>query len=269
MTHRTTTARDTARVEIPTFGRALRRLRDDRGVSREQLAYTAGVSASYVTHLEKGDRDRPARPVVEALLRCLDRIRAISAAERRHVFDLAGLSLPGEPTVPNLRAAITGEQRHALHLFRPHLAAYVDQCGNVLEANAEWDAALPGIRQDANLFRWMFGNALARQHQVDWDTEARKYIRWLRATYGRNAADPALTALVDELSGFADFRRIWSEDGVDFPPSARVQRLRDPATGRVRCFQIQTAGLHCTAFPNHIAVILGLEIRRSGHGRLP
>ena len=36
----------------PTFGSVLRRLRDERGASRERLAFNAGVSASYVTHLE-------------------------------------------------------------------------------------------------------------------------------------------------------------------------------------------------------------------------
>lgn len=260
VTERPDHARDLPTVEAPTFGRALRRLRDDRGVSREQLAYTAGVSASYITHLEKGDRQNPALAVVEALLRCLDRIRSVSMTDRRHVFDLAGLDLPGEPTVRNLRAAITTEQRHALFLFRPHLAAYVDHCGNILEANDAWDAALPGTRQDGNLFRWMFGNDLAKQHQVEWETEAHKYVDWLRTAAGRMGDDPMLAALMDDLGRFPDFRRIWEEDGVDFPPSTRIQRLRDPQTGRIREFQMQTSGVHCTAFPHHIAIILGLEL---------
>ncbi|WP_157387306.1 helix-turn-helix domain-containing protein [Nocardia terrae] len=260
MTGRSDAVGEPPTIEAPSFGRTLRRLRDDRGVSREQLAYTAGVSASYVTHLEKGDRVNPAAAVVEALVRGLDRVRPLTLADRRQVFDLAGLGLPGDPTVPNLRAAITAEQRHALFLFQPHLAAYVDYLGNLLEANDAWDAALPGLRQDGNMFRWMFGNELARRYQVDWETEARKYVRWLRTTAGRLAEDPGILGLVDELSGHPDFRRLWAEDGVDFPSSARTLRLRDPQSGRVREFQMQTAGLNCTAFPHHIAVILGLEL---------
>ncbi|MFD6455717.1 helix-turn-helix domain-containing protein, partial [Nocardia sp. NPDC060220] len=103
----------------PTLGGLLRRLRDDRRISREKLAFAAGVSSSYITHLESGDRDRPTHAVIEALVRYLDRIAPVTDIERRHLFDLAGLAPVDNPTVEDLRAEISTEMRRTLALQEP------------------------------------------------------------------------------------------------------------------------------------------------------
>lgn len=53
------------------FGGYLHELRQERGLSARQLAATAGVHHTYVSKLERGDRQAPDEPVVEALAAAL------------------------------------------------------------------------------------------------------------------------------------------------------------------------------------------------------
>ncbi|WP_051178270.1 helix-turn-helix domain-containing protein [Nocardia concava] len=249
-------------IAIPTFGHALRRLRDDRAISRERLAYAAGVSASYVTLLEKGDRANPAAPVVDALVRCLDRLQPLTATERRYLLDLAGLSPSAAvPTTEELRAALTPDQLHALELHDPNPAAYLDVRANILAANNAWTEVLPGLSETGNLFHWLFGSPQARQVQTDWHSEARQYVQWLRAALGRTDTPTVYTDLIHSLAAYPEFRHMWSAHEVDFTPPTRTQSLRNPTTGQTREFYIQTAGLDCVEHPGaHIAALLLLEL---------
>ncbi|MFE3988599.1 helix-turn-helix domain-containing protein [Nocardia tengchongensis] len=95
-------------LPTPSFGDFLRHLRDERSLSREGLAKSAGVSASYINHLEIGRRDHPTRPIVEALAGRLERALPLSEDERRYLFDLAGLLDIEVPGVADLRADISG-----------------------------------------------------------------------------------------------------------------------------------------------------------------
>ncbi|MGW4356385.1 helix-turn-helix transcriptional regulator [Nocardia sp. NPDC004582] len=247
-------------ISIPTFGQALRRLRDERGFSREHLAYSAGVSASYVTLLEKGERGNPTRSVVEALMRCLDTRTPLTPTDRRHLFDLAGIRVEDNPDPEELHASLTPDQHEALALFHPALAAYVDPCGNILDANDAWYAAFPGVREDRNIIHWMFGNPVAKLVIADWQSEAGLYVQWLRATVGRIPDDPAITALVADLARYPHFRHYWSEGGVDFVPPVRTQRLRNPNSGQIRSYSVQAGPIQTETHPDRIILLLCLPL---------
>ena len=60
------------------------------GLRREEVAQLAGVSTTYYTFLEQGRDVRPSRQVVTALASAL----RLSSAERAHLFQLAGISVP-------------------------------------------------------------------------------------------------------------------------------------------------------------------------------
>ncbi|MFE5284788.1 helix-turn-helix transcriptional regulator [Nocardia sp. NPDC056611] len=247
-------------ISIPSFGQALRRLRDERGFSREHLAYSAGVSASYVTLLEKGERGNPTRSVVEALLRCLDTKAPLTPTDRRHLFDLAGLRVDDAPTSEDLYDSLTADQREALALFHPALAAYIAPGGDVLDANDAWYAAFPGLREDRNIFHWLFGNPIAKLVEPDWKTEARLYVQWLRMTVGRLPDDPSLTTLVSDLARYPHFRHYWSEGTVDFTPPVRTLRLRNPNSGTIREYNVQVGPIQSETYPDRIVLLLCLPL---------
>ncbi|WP_405485346.1 helix-turn-helix domain-containing protein [Nocardia sp. NBC_00511] len=249
---------DYRELEAPTFGNMLRRLRDNRGVSRERLAFNAGVSASYITHLEKGDRGNPTREVVEALTRYLDRLLPLSASDRRQLTDLAGLVGGEFPTVEQLRAAITPEMRRVLELHRPNLAALLDTRANMLASNEAWEQAFPGVSEDGNMLRWFFGNELATRVMVNWEADARQIARWMRGLIGRSGHAEGFADLIRELGEFPKFRQAWSDGGVEFAPHVWTLQLRNPVTGLRRKIYAQTGRMDGGAYPGHLLAILGL-----------
>ncbi|MFC9998198.1 helix-turn-helix domain-containing protein [Nocardia sp. NPDC127526] len=250
--------RDSRGLEAPTFGNLLRRLRDDRGVSRERLAFNAGVSASYITHLEKGDRGNPTREVVEALTRYLDRLDPLTGADRRQLGDLAGLGLDELPTVDQLRAAITPDMAQALTLHRPNLAAYVDVRANVLACNDSWEDAFPGAAADGNLLRWFFSSETAKRVMVNWESDVRQVVRWMRGLMGRSGNTAVFTDLIHELGQFPSFRQAWAEGGVEFAPHVWTLHLRNPVTGLRRKIYAQAGRLDGIDYPGQLLAVLGL-----------
>lgn len=62
----------TQRVRSPSVDRhVLRRLREERGLSRDRLAVLAGIASRTLAHLELTDGRRPHRSTVDALARVL------------------------------------------------------------------------------------------------------------------------------------------------------------------------------------------------------
>ncbi|MFE1595594.1 helix-turn-helix domain-containing protein [Nocardia sp. NPDC058705] len=243
----------------PTLGGLLRRLRDERRISREKLAFAAGVSSSYITHLESGDRERPTRAVVDALVRYLDRISSVSDIERRHLFDLAGLPPVDNPTVEDLRAEITAEMRRTLSLQEPNLAAYVDTRWNVLAGNETYDRAFPGLVTDVNILRWFFGNPLSREVMVEWEKESTLTVHWLRGLIGQQAGGDWAGELLDELARYPDFRRIWDDGDTVYGREHTAMRLRDLHTGECYTVDVQLFRLDSVAYPGRIQYYLGVR----------
>ncbi|MEU6587162.1 helix-turn-helix transcriptional regulator [Nocardia sp. NPDC046763] len=247
-------------VALPSFGELLRRLRDDRAVSRERLAFAAGVSASYITQLEKGGKAKPTRAVVDALVRCLELWNPLSATELRYLHDLAGLEIGGHPTVAELRKSIDADALRVLAMHRPNLAALYDTRGNVLAGNEDWAQAFPGLREGGNLYRWMFADPVAREVMADWESDVRQSVGWLRGTVG-SAADPGgFAGIMRELGAFPDFRRFWAEGDVGFAPPVRTMRLRDRSTGALRNFRVQAGLLNTALYPGHIVAMVAIPV---------
>ncbi|MGW4248950.1 MmyB family transcriptional regulator [Nocardia sp. NPDC004722] len=244
----------------PSFGSALRRLREERGLSRERLAFNAGVSASYVTSLEKGDRAHPTREVIEALLRCLARLSDLEPGQRRLLFDLAGLPATELPTVEDLRADLGRGIPRALELYEPHLAAYTDTRLNILYCNASFAQGFPGLREDGNLLRWMLGNPLAKQALVEWDREVRISVQWLHG-FTAEHTDPSWSEeLLAELGRYPLFRELWSTALARYERERPIIRLRDHRTGQQMSIVGQLFGVPSTSYPGRIQIFLGLRM---------
>lgn len=215
----------------PTFGGLLRRLRDERRISREKLAFAAGVSSSYITHLEGGDRDHPTRAVVDALIRYLDRISPLGDAERRHLFDLAGLAEDRFPGVEELRGQISDDMRNGLVVHEPNAACYLDTRWNILSCNDSYASAFSGLVDDGNMLRWFFGNELSTRVMVEWEREAAMTVDWLRGLIGQSGDTEWAAELLAELGEYPEFRRMWAAGGPHTGATVRtcICGIRTPA----------------------------------------
>jgi len=82
------------------FGRHLRRLRADRGMTLKEMASAVGVSSAYLSALEHGKRGRPSWALVQRIIACLNVIwddaeeltRLARLSHPRVTIDTTGLS---------------------------------------------------------------------------------------------------------------------------------------------------------------------------------
>ncbi|MFJ9708042.1 helix-turn-helix transcriptional regulator [Streptomyces sp. NPDC101234] len=198
-------------VGVPATGRARRAT----GLRREELAELAGVSVDYVVRLEQGRATAPSGQVVAALCRAL----RLTAAEREHLYRMAGLVPPDGGPVPD-------------HL-PPGVLRVLDRLGGVavgvftahwqlLWWNPGWAALLgapaavpPGLR---NLARERFpvGTEEARLsawpvREANADDSDLAIVADLRRATGRFPDDARLAGLVRELTeGNERFARLWA-----------------------------------------------------------
>ncbi|MET8426959.1 helix-turn-helix transcriptional regulator [Nocardia sp. NPDC004860] len=215
------------RVEPPSFGSTLRRLRERRGVSRERLAFGSGVSVSYITRMERGDRDHPTEQVLTAMVRYLHKVDPVTPVEYRHLLELA--ALPQHPAAA--RGPIAADVPGILAAHLPHPAAYLDRYLNVLAANTAHLRTFPGVGEDGNYLRWMLTNPAARAVLPDWESDLRRAIATLRGVMAivGEAADDA--RLLTEFGRFEIFRRMWTEEHYSLTGAPTIMRLRDAETG--------------------------------------
>nr|WP_232541515.1 helix-turn-helix transcriptional regulator [Nocardia bovistercoris] len=243
----------------PTLGGLLRKLRDERRISREKLAFAAGVSASYITHLEGGDRDHPTKAVVDALIRYLDRVRPLTGAERRHLFDLAGLPDGGYPAVAEMRAGIGADMRRGLAVHEPNAACYLDTRWNLLSWNRSYAALFPGLVEDGNMLRWLFGNEIAKRVMVEWEREAALAVEWLRGLIGQSGDTAWSAELLRELGAYPEFRAVWAAGGTAYGRDSPHMHLRDPESGTRFGLDVQMFRVDSGAHPGRVQFFLGIR----------
>ncbi|MFF4957807.1 helix-turn-helix transcriptional regulator [Streptomyces sp. NPDC001222] len=241
------------------FGKAVRRWRDRvppeaaglpsggqrraPGLRREELALLAGISADYITRLEQGRASHPSAQVVEALARAL----RLSAAEREHLFRLAGLTPPGPDTVPT---HLTPSVQRLLDRLTGTPVAVYDASWTLLLANPSYAALMgdpSGWRgNDRNaVWRNLLGPGTRMRHTP----ESRRafeaaVVADLRVAADRYPADQRLRRLVGELRTHSErFAELWDSGAVGHHESAR-KTVDHPQVGPVTldCDVLTVAG---------------------------
>ncbi|MFE3074194.1 helix-turn-helix domain-containing protein [Streptomyces sp. NPDC059247] len=218
-------------VGLPEFGRHRR----VPGLRREELAQLAGVSVAYYTRLEQGNGRNVSMEVLDAIARAL----RLSETERAHLTHLA------KPTAKKRqhRAAVARPQQ-----VRPGLQHLLDSMegvpafvgGRRLDVLAwnrmarallgDFSAMEPGER---NVARMVFLGDHARDLYVDWECKATEVVSVLRLYAGCYPDDPALLALVGELSVRSEeFRSLWAAHTVA-DKGHGTKRLRHPLVGEM------------------------------------
>jgi hypothetical protein len=227
------------------FGRTLRNWRDRvspeaaglptggqrraAGLRREELALLAGISVDYVTRLEQGRATHPSEQVVEALGRAL----RLAAAEREHLFHVAGLVPPGRGTVP---AYITPSVHRMLDRLSGTPVAVSDAAWTLLLANPLYTALMGEWHGKERNAVWR--NFLGSGSRVRYTPQARRaleatQVAELRATATRYPADPRLRQLIAELrTNSARFAELWDSGAMSRPEVSR-KTVDHPQVGPV------------------------------------
>nr|WP_169815408.1 helix-turn-helix transcriptional regulator [Nocardia yamanashiensis] len=250
-------------IQAPSFGDLLRRLRDARGISREKLAMAMGVSASYVTRLERGGRNRPTAEVVQVLIRELHAIEPVSDEHRRHLYELAELPLPNLPTVAELRAGITGDMLRLLRAAEPSPAMYFDCRYNVLAYNDSYAAVTPGIGEIGNVLHWYFAAPEARTALPEWDYEAANLVAGFRAMIAITGNPEIHRELLAEMSVYPEFRAHW-DTGMVFERAARPMYLRESGTGKPFPAEVNSFIHESAAHPGWIWFLICRRLPEAG-----
>ncbi|KUL52561.1 XRE family transcriptional regulator [Streptomyces sp. NRRL F-4489] len=198
-----------AQVGLPERGHTQRRV---RGLRREEVAQLAAISTDYYVRIEQG-RLAPSQPVLDALVRelRLDRDQRTYAEGLVEQAARAG----------HRKAAPRRAARPKVH---PHLARLLGQLTETpaivfgprldilawspLAARLLCDfAAVP--EAERNYVRMVFTDPVMREIYPDWEDVARTCVEVLRMEAGTHPTDPALTALVGELSVTDQQFRVW------------------------------------------------------------
>ncbi|WP_129663188.1 helix-turn-helix domain-containing protein [Phytoactinopolyspora endophytica] len=200
------------------------------GLRRQEMAEAAGISVEYYTRLEQGRAPRPSREILTALARAF----GLTAAERDHLFRLAG-ELPPEPLAPDSEIR-PGLLRLLRGLDETVPVTVHDGRLDVMARNAaatELLGPLPSAgRYRRNIVHQGF-TATARR--VLGNEGVHRYARWataeLRSALGRYPDDEHLRSLLTELSTTsATFRSLWAQGEVSVGRSAE-KRLHHPTRG--------------------------------------
>lgn len=202
------------------------------GLRREEVALLAGISVDYITRLEQGRAVHPSGQVIEALARAL----RLSAAERAHLFRLAGLVPPGPETVP---AYITPSVQRMLDRLTGTPVAVYDAAWTLLLANLPY-AALMGdpSKWRGNERNAVWRNLLGSGSRVRHTPESASALESalvsdLRTAAARYPADRQLNRLVAELrASSARFVELWDSGAVGVHEAAR-KTIDHPDVGPV------------------------------------
>lgn len=185
------------------------------GLRREELAMLAGVSVDYYTRLEQGRSPSASPEVLDALA---DALR-LDDAERAHLHSIARPSpVRRRPVRPQrlhsatrmLLAVLDDAVKPAFVLGHRLDILGHNRLASLLIADF---VSMPADQR--NQARFVFLDPNARELYGDWEDVAADTVAMLRMDAGQRPNDPALSALVGELSiQSADFRRMWARNKV-------------------------------------------------------
>lgn len=199
------------------------------GLRREEVAELARMSTEYYARLEQARGPRPSPGILDSIAAAL----RLEAAERAHLYDLAGV----------VRQAPPGPSR----TVRPYVAALLERMPDsaaivtsaaydVVAWNPLADALLGPLREEPNLARRRFlrrDEVLTTGHEEFGEIAVAR----LRAASARYPNDSGLSALLAELrAGSEEFTRIWDTNPVR-AAGHRTKTMTHPEVGplRVNC----------------------------------
>jgi len=201
------------------------------GLRREEVALLSGVSVSWYSWLEQGRPITASGQVLDALATTL----RLTAAERRHVFDLAGEPDSAHDAIADGCPAVGDHLRATVTALTPNPACLLDRHWDIVAHNAaeaslypEFDE-LPTTRRN---FIWLyFGWPTMRTLVKSWESESAAVLAQFRASADRHPDDARFAEIVHDVS-LADpgFAQRWDRhDVAGFTPA--LKRFDHPRLG--------------------------------------
>jgi transcriptional regulator with XRE-family HTH domain len=248
-------------VGLPADGR-----RRTPGLRREEISMLAGVGLSWYTWLEQGRDITPSASVLDALARVL----GLGAAERAHLFDLAGVPTPA--SADPYPAEVPAELRGMVLGLAPCPAYLLGPRCDVLVWNAPAATLLgePSRAPDGvpNMLWWLF--TAPGPHGSSWEDTGRRTLARFRAEHARRYDDGRFRTLIGALlEASPRFRELWPRHEVlDAQLGTKV--VDHPDLGRLAFLHLQSIptshpDLRLTQFvPVDAATRATLEAAHSG-----
>lgn len=210
------------------------------GLTREELAVTAGISVEYYTRLEQGKDRRPSAQIVSALSSALH----LDAAATAFLSELARDSPSSGDAVEE--EAVPEDVLQLLSIWRSTPAFVIGRFGTVLAAAPAVAELTPACRPGANMFREIFLAPESRRRYVNWHDFTAVLVAALRAAAGRDVDALQLVALVAELERESPrFHELWHRHDAT-PASGGRTVISHPTEGVIE-LQVQTMTLAMSA----------------------
>src|SRR3546814_848030 len=181
------------------------RRRRTSGLRREEVAASAGISPIWCMRIEQG---RAASVSSHALARIAEALH-LAPAERAHMFALAGRQDPAFES--GSASLIPASLRQCVDQFAGP-AYLMDGHWDVIAANAVAVSLFGNWMAEAgNMLRFVFLDEAAKRLIDNWPDRAKRLLAEFRLDYGRRFQDSTMTALVRELQGRSEERRVGKE----------------------------------------------------------
>lgn len=199
------------------------------GLRREEVAQRANISPTWYTWLEQGRGGAPSADVLNRIASGL----MLTEQEREHLF-IIGLGRPPEATY---RASdeVTPRLQRILDALKYSPAIVKTPTWDVVAWNVAAATLLTDYgtlpREQRNILRLMFTNAIIMSAQEDWLNVARYVVGTFRAEAARAGAGAGIAQLVEEMSQSSpEFAALWRNNDVARHADG-MKRLNHPVHG--------------------------------------
>lgn len=191
--------------DLPQLGTFVAQRRRSHSLTQSDLARSTGYSNTYVSHIEQGHQKHPSKDVLDQLAKALQ----LNPTDTRHLYRLAGLS----PALPRTRTgSITQDDIDYVDMLSPHLAAILDSKWNVLHANTDYYRIYRGLETVGNVLYWFFLVPDSHRIMLEWESEARLTIGWLRHLMVLYPGE--YDEVLSKCSSSEQFRTFWGDQEV-------------------------------------------------------
>ncbi|MEU8781124.1 helix-turn-helix transcriptional regulator [Streptomyces sp. NPDC048637] len=215
-----------ARLTPADVGMAAGSGRRTPGLRREEVAVLAGVGVSWYTWLEQGRDINVSAEVLDAVSRVL----WLDAAEREHLYLLAGLNPPR--ATPADRAVPAGIRR-VIDGWLPRPAYVIDRHWKLVTVNRAAQLVFGYGELDHSCLVSFFTSAHFRSVLCGWEDAARQIVGQFRADAARYPDDPEFGRLAEDMCAASPaFATVWAEHPVGAATEG-IKSLVHPAGGEL------------------------------------